>query len=177
MTSSELPGTLDWVPIHDRLDLLAPVVIEAIPPTTTYVAPIDPDLADTATFCAEYGVGLEESANCVIVEGRRGDNTTLAAVVVRATQRADVNKTIRKHLGVRKASFAPMDTATSLTHMEYGGITPMGLPTGWPLLVDQGLVHDAWFVIGSGLRGSKIAIRGETLTELPGAEVLELTVR
>lgn len=176
MVSPELPGTLDWVPIHDALDLLAPAVAQAIPPSEAFAAAIDPTLADTAAFCEEYGVGLEESANCVLVEARRGETTTMAAVMVRATDRADVNKTIRKHLGARKVSFAPMEAATPLTGMEYGGITPIGLPHNWPILVDQQLITDQWFVIGSGSRTSKVAIPGEALATLPGAQVLDLRV-
>ena len=74
-------------------------------------APIDPSLADTAAFCDEYGVALEDSANCVVIAGRRGDVTRYAACVVLATTRADVNGVVRQRLDARKASFAPMDDA------------------------------------------------------------------
>lgn len=141
-----------------------------------FVAPIDPTLADTAAFCAAYEVSLEVSANCVVVEGRRGDTVTLAACLVRATDRADVNKTVRKHLDVRKLSFAAMDAAVSLTGMEYGGITPIGLPVGWPVLVDSAVAAGDWLIIGSGIRGSKIAVLGTTLAALPGATVLDLAL-
>ena len=104
------------------------------------MAPIDPDLADTAAFCAAYEVPLDASANCVVVAGRRGDVSTMAACMVLATDRADVNKTVRKHLDVRKISFASMDDAVAQTGMEYGGITPIGLPDGWPILVDEATV-------------------------------------
>ena len=93
------------------------------------VAAIDPDLADTAAFCAAYAVPLEVSANCVVVAGRRGEISTMAACLVLATDRADVNKTVRKHLDVRKISFAAMADAVAQTGMEYGGITPIG-PAG-----------------------------------------------
>ena len=84
---------------------------------------------------------LEISANCVVVAGRRGDASTMAACMVLATDRADVNKTVRKHLDVRKISFAAMDDAVAQTGMEYGGITPIGLPDGWPILVDSAAVR------------------------------------
>ena len=100
------------------------------------VAEIDPELADTAAFCERYGVGLDVSANCVVVAGRRGGETRFAACVVLATTRADVNGVVRRRLDARKASFAAMDLAVAETGMEYGGITPIGLPAGWPLLVD-----------------------------------------
>ena len=102
---------------------------------------IDPELADTAAFCARYGVALEDSANCVVIAGRRGGETRYAACVVLATTRADVNGVVRRRLDARKASFAPMDDAVALTGMEYGGITPIGLPADWPILVDAAVLE------------------------------------
>lgn len=138
-----------------------------------FVAPIDAELADTAAFCAAYDVGLGESANCVVVSGKRGGEQRWAAAVVLATTRADVNGVIRRRLDVRKVSFAPMADATSTTGMEYGGITPIGLPADWPILIDAAVVSAGPVVIGSGLRGSKIVIDGGVLAELPGAEVID----
>ncbi|MEV4705662.1 YbaK/EbsC family protein [Actinoplanes sp. NPDC049316] len=175
-------GSLKLEPAIARLDLLAGPVAAALevwPPDApidgdqVLVAPIDADLADTAAFCEAYGVGLEQSANCVIVAGRRGEVTRYAACVVLATTRADVNGVVRRHLEVRKASFAPMDDAVRLTGMEYGGITPIGLPASWPVLVDARVVAMPHVIIGSGVRHSKIAIAGPALGALPGAEVIE----
>ncbi|MEU4214287.1 YbaK/EbsC family protein [Actinoplanes sp. NPDC026623] len=175
-------GTLKLEPATSRLDLLAAPVAAAlqvwpaealIDRDQVLVAPIDADLADTAAFCEAYGVSLEESANCVIVAGRRGDVTRYAACVVLATTRADVNGVVRRHLDARKASFAPMDDAVRLTGMEYGGITPIGLPPSWSLLVDARVVAMPHTIIGSGVRHSKIAIPGPALGVLPGAEVIE----
>lgn len=175
------PGVLAWKPALDHPELLAePVVLAlraAADPLAVLATPIDATLADTAEFCAAYDVGLAESANCVVVEGRRGDVTTMAAIMVLATDRADVNKTVRKHLDARRMSFAAMDTATSLTGMEYGGITPIGLPADWPILVDRAVAEAGVVVIGSGIRGSKLAIDGAALTTLPNAHVLDLALR
>ncbi|MGI8457048.1 MAG: YbaK/EbsC family protein [Propionibacteriaceae bacterium] len=175
MSDSPGLGTLDWQPAAAHPHLLAVPVQEALTLVPgTYVAAIDPGLADTAAFCDAYGVGLDASANCVVVAGRRGETRTLAACLVLATDRADVNKVVRRHLDVAKISFAPMDQATAETGMEYGGITPVGLPVGWPILVDARVVAAGWVVIGSGLRGSKLAIRGTDLLTLAGAVKLEL---
>ena len=103
-----------------------------------WVAAIDDDLADTAAFTEAYGVPPEASANCVVVAARRAGQTTLAACLVLATTRADVNGLVRRHLGARKASFAPQDVAVAESGMAYGGITPVGLPAAWPVLVDAG---------------------------------------
>lgn len=171
-------GTLNWKPAGENPELLAKPVREALDaqPVEVFVAPIDADLADTAAFCAAYQVGLEVSANCVVVAGRRGETTTLAACLVLATDRADVNRTIRKHLDARKISFAAVDEATSATGMEFGGITPLGLPAGWALLVDRAVADTEWVVIGSGLRSSKLLLRGADTAALPGAEVLDLAL-
>jgi prolyl-tRNA editing enzyme YbaK/EbsC (Cys-tRNA(Pro) deacylase) len=167
------PGTLDWTPQWHAL--VATPVATALHAGVADVlaAPIDPDLADTAAFCAQYGVLMQDSANCVVIAGRRGDSTSYAACVVLATTRADDNTVVRKRLDARKASFAPMDDAVELSGMEFGGITPIGLPAGWPVLVDAAVLEREVVVIGSGLRRSKLALAAGSLAGLPGAEVID----
>jgi len=165
-------GELDWLPASARLDLVAEPVGAALSPEAKVVE-IDPDLADTAAFCERYGVPLAVSANCVIIAARRGGTVSHAACVVLAVDRIDVNGRVRRHLGARKASFAPVEEATALTGMEYGGITPVGLP-GWPVLVDGAVVRQPYVVVGSGLRRSKLLVPGTTLAELPSAEIVAL---
>ncbi|MEV6967693.1 YbaK/EbsC family protein [Hamadaea sp. NPDC051192] len=165
-------------PAAERPDLLAPPVAAALSgwehAASVLVVDTDPANADTAVFGEVYAVPPEQSANCVVVAGRRGENTTVAACVVLASTRADVNGVIRKRLDARKASFAPMDDAVAQTGMEYGGITPIGLPATWPLLVDAAVASTPWVVIGSGRRRGKLLVPGKLLAELPGAEVLTL---
>jgi prolyl-tRNA editing enzyme YbaK/EbsC (Cys-tRNA(Pro) deacylase) len=164
-------------PALSRPDLLADAVAKALThldaADQVQVGAIDPDLADTAAFCATYGVGLEQSANCVVLAGKREGVELFAACLVLATTRADVNGLARKHLGVRKLSFASMDRATEATAMEYGGITPIGLPAEWPILVDRAVTEAGNVVIGSGIRGSKLWLPGAVLATLPGAVVLD----
>lgn len=164
-------GSLQTCSPSERPDLLGPTVGAALP-VDALVAPIDPDLADTAAFCEAYGVGLHESANCVVVAAKRGGETTLVACVALATTRIDVNGFVRQHLGARKVSFAPMDDAVAQTTMEYGGITPFGLPSSWPILVDSAAFSSPHVVVGSGIRGSKLIVPGRSLGELPTAQVL-----
>ncbi|MFG1958868.1 YbaK/EbsC family protein [Nonomuraea sp. NPDC049028] len=167
--------TLDWVPATDRTDLLAdPVALAVQGLAGVEVAEIDPELADTAAFCERYGVTLDESANCVVVAAKRGGETRYAACMVLATMRVDVNGVVRRYLDARKASFAPMAEAVELTGMEYGGITPLGLPADWPILVDTKVAEHDRVVIGSGVRRSKLAVSGAALAGLKGAETLPL---
>jgi prolyl-tRNA editing enzyme YbaK/EbsC (Cys-tRNA(Pro) deacylase) len=168
------PGTLPWTTADSAL------VAEPVAATLAtwgrdgvLAAPIDPDVADTVAFCETYGVDMTDSANCVVIAGRRGGETRYAACVVLATTRADVNGVVRKRLDARKASFAPMDDAVALTGMEFGGITPIGLPQSWPILIDAAVLERDVVVIGSGLRRSKIALPSAALAELPGAEVID----
>jgi prolyl-tRNA editing enzyme YbaK/EbsC (Cys-tRNA(Pro) deacylase) len=97
----------------------------------------------------------------------------MAACMVLATTRADVNGVVRRRLDARKASFAAMDVAVAETGMEYGGITPIGLPAGWPILVDAAVAAAGDVVIGSGVRRSKLVLPGKALGDLPGAEVID----
>ncbi|TDD25871.1 hypothetical protein E1287_36895 [Actinomadura sp. KC06] len=170
-------GKLEWGPAGGRPELLADPVAAAIGAVPgAEVAEIDPELADTAAFCERYDVPLDASANCVVVAAKRGGEVTYAACMILATDRADVNGVVRKRLGARKASFAPMAEATALTGMEYGGITPVGLPEGWPIFVDEAVAAAPQAVIGSGLRRSKILLPGKALAALPGAEIIALAL-
>lgn len=168
---------LDLAPAADRPELLADPVRMALATVPSagavMAAPIDADLADTAAFCAHYRIPLTASANCVVVAGRREGEERWAAAVVLATTRADVNNVIRRRMDVRKISFAPMDEAVARTGMQYGGITPIGLPAGWPILIDAAVAVAGPVVIGSGIRGSKIVLDGALLGGLPGADVVD----
>ncbi len=168
---------LTYLPALDRLDLVGEPVARAFadwpPAADVRVAAIDPDLADTAAMTDAYGLSLTDSANCVVVAGRRGGEERVAACVVRADTRADVNTVVKRLLDVRKASFLSTDRAVAESGMEYGGITPVGLPDGWRLFVDARIPDIETAIIGSGVRGSKLFLPGKLIAELPGAEVVE----
>jgi prolyl-tRNA editing enzyme YbaK/EbsC (Cys-tRNA(Pro) deacylase) len=176
-----MPGVsyaLTLTPALDRPELLADPVRDAIaalelPGSAVQVAEIDPELADTAAFCERYQVPLAESANCVLVAGKRGGAVRMAAALVLATTRADVNGALRRLLDVRKASFASREVATGESGMEYGGITPLGLPKDWPVYVDGAVVAAPQVVIGSGLRRSKLVLGPSVLAALPTVTVVD----
>jgi prolyl-tRNA editing enzyme YbaK/EbsC (Cys-tRNA(Pro) deacylase) len=179
MTTMELfrLGTLSSVPATLRPDLLAGPTHAALARSSLLdevgVVEIDPALSDTATTQQEFGLQLDTLANCVVVAGKREGNERFAACVVLADSRADVNGVVKRHLDVRKASFLPMERAVGLTGMEYGGITPIGLPTGWPVLIDRRVIETEVVVIGSGLRRSKILLPGTLLGRLPHSEIID----
>jgi prolyl-tRNA editing enzyme YbaK/EbsC (Cys-tRNA(Pro) deacylase) len=168
---------LETQPVLDRLDLVAPPVaaaLEAWPQASRLgIVEIDPAIADTAAMSEAYGLPLSTGANCVVVGGRRGGEERVAACVVRADTRADVNVLVKRMLDVRKASFLSMDRAVEESGMEYGGITPVGLPEAWRLLVDRRVLDIEDAIIGSGVRRSKLVLPGGLIGELPGAEVVD----
>ena len=170
-------GTIEAVPAGERPDLLGPSV-------SAFVAAhglgdaigafaIDPAISETAATQEAFGLDPATLVNCVVVAGRREGDERVAACLVPSTKRADVNGVVRKRLDVRKASFLPQDDAVARSGMEYGGITPIGLPAEWPILVDADVVPLPLVLIGSGIRGSKLLVPGAVLAGLPGAEVIE----
>lgn len=176
-------GDLVWAPALEHAELLAEPVLAALtawadadPRVASLVAvtEIDPEHAETATLNELHDLPPEASANCVLVAGKRGDDERVAACVVPASTFADVNKRVRKLLDVRKASFLPMDRAVADSGMEYGGITPVGLPAGYRVLVDSRFTEEGTIALmGSGVRRSKLLMPGPLLCAMPGVEVIE----
>ena len=170
-------GSLATVPALDRPDLLAGPVAAALRSwpgaERVGVVEIDPAIADTAALAEAYDLPMSTGANCVVVAGRRDGVERVAACLVRADTRADVNGLVKRTLDVRKASFLATDRAVEESGMEYGGITPLGLPAGWRLLVDPRVLDIDIAVIGSGVRRSKLLLPGALAAQLPGAEVVE----
>jgi prolyl-tRNA editing enzyme YbaK/EbsC (Cys-tRNA(Pro) deacylase) len=170
-------GSLTSEPVLDHLDLVGPSVADLLKrwdhADQVGVVAIDPELAETSATVEVYGVPWDRGANCVVVMGRRDGQERTAACVVRGDTRADVNNRVKRLLDVRKCSFLDHERAVAESGMEYGGITPIGLPEQWRLLVDARVPATDTVLIGSGIRGSKIILPGALLAELPGAEVVE----
>ena len=136
------------------------------------VIPCDPDLADTAAFCTEYGYPLDQSANTIVVASKRPPGR-FAACVVLATTRLDVNQKVKEILGVRKLSFASPEATQDVTGMMIGGVTPFALPSSIPLLIDDRVMGVEWVILGSGTRSSKIQTAPQALLGLRGSRVIE----
>lgn len=170
-------GKLTTVPALENLDLVAAPVAALLRAWEhageVGVVAIDPEHADTSGTVEVYGVPWEAGANCVVIMGKREGEERVAACVVRGDTKADVNNRVKRLLDVRKCSFLAHERAVEETGMEYGGITPIGVPAGWRLLVDARVPATGLVLIGSGIRGSKLILPGRLLGELPGAEVVE----
>ena len=175
---------IGWQPALERTDLLAAPVAAALRALEgsspdgarlthqAQAVPIDPRYSDTDVLNARYSLCPEATGNCVLVAGKRTGEERIAACVVRATDLADVNHVVKRRIDVRKASFLPVERAVELSLMEYGGITPVGLPEDWRLFIDGAVAERATVLIGSGLRHSKLLVPGSLLAALPGAEVI-----
>lgn len=169
-------GNLNFIPATEHPELLAKKVSEALSILSDKdivgVTEIDPNLSDTAAFCEHYKVGMGQAANCVILEAKKADKNWFAACLVLGNTRADVNGVARRTLDARRVSFAQMEQAVAQTEMEYGAITPIGLPGNWPILIDKALADSEHVIIGSGIRGSKLAVTGKFLASLPNVAVI-----
>ena len=135
------------------------------------VIEIDPDLADTALFCERYGFPMEQSGNTIIVASKKEPKIFVGCVIL-ATTRLDVNKRVRKLMGVSKASFASAEEMMILTGMEVGGVTPFSLPEELRLYVDSRIMAINWVILGGGGRDKKIKISPKVFYKL-GAEIVE----
>lgn len=172
-------GKLIFNPITDHFDLVANPIQKFLQKTNVsdkvYAAKIDPEFADTESFCKNYDVDIAIATNCLVLEAKRADRVWYAACFLLADDSADINGVIRKTLNARKVSFAPMEKALELTGMEYGGITPIGLPDDWVVLVDQNILNKKFVVVGGGVRGSKMAIETSIFKELQNTQILSIT--
>jgi len=132
----------------------------------------DPALADTEIFCAHYGQSPAHSANTIVVKTKSGE-TRFVACLVLATTRLDVNRTVRKRLAARKASFASAEETEAMTGMVLGGVTPLALPPELPLWVDSRIMALDYVILGGGDRASKIKVAPAIFHDLPNTEIVD----
>ena len=132
----------------------------------------DPAFADTTEFCARYGYPMETSANTILVASTRGAKVHCACLV-QASKRLDVNHTVKRLMGVSKASFATAGETKDLTGMEIGGVTVFGLPRDMPLYVDAAMMDQPYLIVGAGSRTAKVRIAPDELAKIPNCSVIE----
>lgn len=159
---------------HMTTELLHPDVLDVLQSLSVPFEALacDPTLADTMAFCEHYEYRPEQSANALLLGSTKGE-PKFACCIVLAHCRLDVNKVVRKKLGVRRLSFANPETTKQLTGMELGGVTPFGLPPDLPLWIDSRVMECEQIILGGGNRSSKLLMPPQGLTRLPGAEVVE----
>ena len=133
---------------------------------------IDPAFADTADFCEKYGFPLETSGNTIIVASKRGEKS-YCACIVQASARLDVNRTVKRLMGVSRASFASAEETRELTGMMIGGVTAFALPADLPVYADPNLLSQEYVILGSGGRSSKLKIAAPDIGKIPGAQFID----
>lgn len=133
---------------------------------------IDRQYADTADFCREYDYPLENCGNTIIVSSRK-EPKQFSVCVVKGSTRLDVNRTVRKLMGVRRLSFASTEDTMKLTGMEIGGVTPLALPDSVQIYVDSLVMNLEFVILGSGSRCSKISISPIVFRKLENMKVIE----
>ncbi|MDH3376417.1 MAG: hypothetical protein OEQ39_05545 [Gammaproteobacteria bacterium] len=136
------------------------------------VLPCDPQLADTAVFCEHYGYLPDDSANTILVTSKSGEKKYVACVVLAST-RLDVNRTVRKRMGVRRISFASAYETRSVSGMEIGGVTPFTLPSDVPLWVDSRVALRPWIILGGGNRSCKIRVAPTVFMHTSNTEMVD----
>ena len=163
--------------IENRRELLPENVYHSLkvidPEGETKVAEIDPAFADGESLHQVYGVPYEKELNCLVVAGSRGEETTYAALLVPYGKRASMNSVVRAPLNAKKVVFADLDYVIRKTGMEYGSITPVGLPEGWKILAEETILEQETVIIGGGKVCSKIEIPVALLKKLPGFTVVK----
>lgn len=151
-----------------------PLVLEALQKLghSFELLPCDADLADTAAFCAAYGIPPERSANTIVVASKKPEGRQVACVVL-ATNRLDVNGIIRRRLEVKKASFASAEETMKVTGMTIGGVTPFGLPPDLAVWIDARVMKPDWIILGAGSRTAKVKVAPAVLLSLSSTEVVD----
>ena len=132
---------------------------------------IDPDFADTAAFCAKYGIPLDQSANTIIVASKKEPKQYCACLVL-ATTRLDVNHGVKKLMNASRVSFASADETKALTGMLIGGVTVFALPDTLPIYVDERVMAPEWIIVGGGGRPTKVKLAPDVLRRLPNVTVV-----
>jgi len=171
---------LDFKPVIQNKELVPTKIFEIVSnwngeedKTEFLVAEIDPEFAGGIELCEKYNVDPKYGANCLVVDGIRGDSHTYAILLVPVGYKYNMSYVVRKELNARMVSVAPLDYVLEKSGMEYGSITPIGLPEEWDLFIDPLVLENERIIIGGGYKKSKLSIPSKALLSLPNAKVLE----
>ena len=165
---------LDFKSIRENPELVSKSVYEvASKIEDILVGKIDPQYMNGSDLSSHYDIKLEDGANCIVVRGKRGEMRMTAAVLVPVGYRADLNGIVCEKLNAKKVSMAPLEEVLLETGMEYGSITPVGLPETYKILVDSRLMQKEKIIVGGGKQISKILVPTAFLKTLTNVEVIE----
>ena len=132
-------------------------------------------LADTAEFCAHYGIAPQEACNTILVALKTNPRTYIACLV-RADTKLDVNHKVSAIAGVKRMSFASSEETAQLTGQRIGGVTLFALPDDMPIYIDERVTQQPRVILGGGNRTSKVRLDPHALEKLPRATVADIAV-
>ena len=168
---------LEFKKIEENKDLLPDIVYAYIKDFDKEglikAAKIDPAFADGESLSREYDIPYEMELNCLIVEGQRGENRKYAALVVPYGKRANMNAKVRGPLDAKKVSFADLNQVCKITGMEYGSITPVGLPEDFVILIDEMVFAQKDVIVGSGKVNGKLMLPSELFRQMDNCIIVE----
>ncbi len=172
-------GSLEFSPIIENKNLVSECIYDFVNNWNDeekgqfLVAKIDPTFADGNKLCEQYNIDKRIGFNCLIVECKRNDIVKYCALIVPIGYKYNMGSVVRKYTNSRVVSVAPLDYVLKKTGMEYGSITPIGLPKDWAILVDPLIKNQEQIIIGGGLVNSKISLPIELFLKIPNVEIVE----
>ncbi len=137
--------------------------------------PCREEWADTAEFCAHYGVPVADACNAILV-ALKVTPRQYVACLVRADTKIDVNHRLAAEVGTKRLSFASPAEAAEVSGQSIGGVSLVGLPANIPVLVDSRVLERDSIIIGGGNRTSKVRLAPGELEKLPVVRVAEIAV-
>lgn len=164
---------LDFQPVKEHPELVSDSVYRDTEDSDVLVGKIDPQYMNGTALSDHYDVNLDDGANCIVVKGKRGEERMIAAVLVPVGYRADLNGLVCEKLNAKKVSMAPLEEVIEETGMEYGSITPVGLPESWKVLIDSRLMQKEKIIVGAGKQIAKLLVPTAFLKALPNVEVVQ----
>lgn len=79
-------------------------------------------------------------------------------------------KALRRHFGQSRLTMATADEVLRITGYPIGAVSPFGMPTQLPVLIDESVIAQEEVSIGSGVRGTTVILRvADLLQALPEA--------
>jgi Cys-tRNA(Pro)/Cys-tRNA(Cys) deacylase len=116
--------------------------------------------------------GVEPSAIVKTIVVRKNEDD-YAFILVPGDRVIDWPK-LRDHLGQRRLSMPDADEAFAVTGYVRGTITPFGSTNPWPVTADEAIVGTI-VSIGGGAPGVSLTMNGDSVIQMLGAEVADVT--